>query len=175
MIAYQGSLTDQLRKTAAIPSKVRSVTTALPFLKSKPPRAGNNARPSGAECQCEDSLLVSSPAFCTLGRSKSSVDERMDCLASSTDSERFELRLGLCGSAKVDARPSGRWWRGDMLALPVDWAIEPLEAVDPLVNELLSLVAIMLQRSKRHVMRKGDPSWEDGFWTGIAFVYGVVC
>ena len=138
MTAYQGSLTDQLRKTAAIPSKVRSVTTALPFLKSNPPRAGNKARASGAECQCEDSLLVSSPAFCTLGRSKSSVDERMDC------SERLELRLGVWGSAKVDARPGRRWRRGDMFAVPVDWATEPLEAVHPLVNGLLSFAAIML-------------------------------
>lgn len=93
----------------------------------------------------------------------------MDCLVSSTDSERFELRRGLWGAAKVDARPIGRWWRGDMLALPVDWAIEPLEAVDPLVNGVLSFVAIMLPRwNSSQVMSEGEPRWEGVFWSGIA-------
>ena len=93
--AYQGNLIDQLRNTAASPSKVRSVTTALPSLKNNPPIAGSKARPRGIECQCEDSLCVSKPEVCTLGRKRSSVEERMDCLASSTESEKLELRRGM--------------------------------------------------------------------------------
>ena len=48
--AHQGNLTDQFKKTAASPSKVKSVTTALPSRKKSPPTAGSSARASGAEC-----------------------------------------------------------------------------------------------------------------------------
>lgn len=54
--------------------------------------------------------------FLTRGNNKSSVDDLMDCLASSIESEKLELRRCLRGfdmSAEVEARPRGRRRRGD--------------------------------------------------------------
>ena len=141
--AYQGILMDQLRNTAASPSNVRSVTTALPSLKNNPPIAGNNAKPRGIECQCDDSLCVPKPEVSTLGRNKSSVEERKDCFASSRESEKLELRRGLWRSAKVEARPRGRWRRGDMLRLADECAIEFLDPLMPSGGGLLSLLAMI--------------------------------
>ena len=138
---YHGSLTDQLRKIAAIPSKVRSVMTALPFWKSNPPIAGSNASARGAECQCDGSTLVSRPPFCTLGRRRSSVDDFIECLASSTDSVILELLRGpTMSAAKVAARPSGRWRSGDILFLPVDLAVVPFALAGGFESSFIAIV-----------------------------------
>ncbi len=76
--SHQGSLTDQFKKTAARPNKVKSVTTALPSRKNSPPTAGNSARASGAECQWEGSWLASKSGLVTLGSKRLSVDDLMD-------------------------------------------------------------------------------------------------
>ena len=68
--------------------------TALPFVNSSPPIAGNKARARGAECQWDGSLVALNPPFRTRGSSKSSVEDLIDCLASSSDSVIKELRLG---------------------------------------------------------------------------------
>ena len=104
---YHGSLTDQLRKTAAKASRVISVITALPLWKKSPPTAGRSAKPSGMECQCEGSWWsASDEPVLYRGRSKSSVVERMDLRVSERPSEKTELLRRLAGiepSAKVAA------------------------------------------------------------------------
>lgn len=108
--AHHGNLTDQFRKTAARPSKDKSVTIALPLLKKSPPTAGSKANASGTECQCEGSWLVSKSGLVAFGSNRSSVEDLMEFLALSTDSENVELRRCLKGfaiSAKVEARPKG--------------------------------------------------------------------
>ena len=98
---------------------------------------------SGAECQCEVSCCASSPPFWTLGKSRSSVDESIDCLASSTDPERFEVRRGLARSAaKVAARPRGRRRRGDMLFLAVEVVIVPLALSGGLESSLTTMTMV---------------------------------
>jgi hypothetical protein len=76
-ITNHGNLTDQFRKIAARPSSIISVITELPFLKNIPPRAGNSAKASGAECHAEDSWLCScsTPVLLGFGSSRSSVDD----------------------------------------------------------------------------------------------------
>ncbi|TKW56949.1 hypothetical protein CTA1_8031 [Colletotrichum tanaceti] len=48
---------DQCRNTADKPSSMTSVTTALPFWKSKPPTAGRRAKARGIEAQFEISSV----------------------------------------------------------------------------------------------------------------------
>ncbi len=115
-LPHHGILTDQFKNTAASPSSVTSVTTALPSLNNNPPTAGRRAKASGAECQFEGSSCDSSLGPYALGRRMSSVEERIDCCASSIESENMELRLrpeGLELSPSVDARPGGLWRRLD--------------------------------------------------------------
>jgi hypothetical protein len=80
----QGSLTDQFKKIAARPRSMISVITELPFLNSMPPTAGRSANASGAECHAEDSCSAGSVSASleALGRSRSSVDDWNDLLAS---------------------------------------------------------------------------------------------
>ena len=114
---------------------------ALPFWKSTPPRAGSNASARGAECQWDGSQFVSSPPFWTLGSSRSSVDDFIEYLASSTESDILELLRGPAKSAaKVEARPSGRWRSGDMLLLPVDLAAIPFPLVGGVGSPFIAIV-----------------------------------
>ena len=53
-----------------------------------------------------------------LGSSKSSVEDLMDCLASSTESEKVELRRCLNG-LEISAKAEGRGRKGDMLTRPI--------------------------------------------------------
>lgn len=92
-------------KMAASASRVISVMKALPSLKIKPPTAGNRASPNGSESQCVGSSIswwvLDVEIF---GKSKSSVDDRRDFLASDMVSENIELRrllITIEGSAKV--------------------------------------------------------------------------
>jgi hypothetical protein len=52
---HHGCVTDQWRKIAAKPRSITSVTTALPFLKRTPPRAGNSAKAKGTDAQVDPS------------------------------------------------------------------------------------------------------------------------
>lgn len=100
---------------------------ALPSLMKSPPRAGKKASASGTECQCEGSWLGCRSALLALGSNKSSVDDLIDCLVLSTDSEKVELRLcrrGGEGSAKVDALPNCLFLIGDRLWVAVLFAID---------------------------------------------------
>lgn len=120
---HHGNLTDQFRNIAANPRSVRSVITALPSLKNKPPTAGNNAKASGVECQLDGSMLINESVFSARGRSKSSVEDLIDCLVDSTESEKVELRRFFKGcSANVVERPKGRCRRGDRLGRTVSIA-----------------------------------------------------
>lgn len=116
MKAYHGNRTDQFNTIAARLNSVTSVTTAPPFWNNNPPTAGNKASTSGAECQCDVSSWSPTSEPLGLGRIRLSVDEKMDCLASSNESENVELLLFLKGfvmSANVEARPKGRNCKGD--------------------------------------------------------------
>ena len=81
----------------------------------------------------------------------------MDCLASSTDPERFEVRRGLARSAaKVAARPRGRRRRGDMLFLAVEVAIVPLALLAELESSLTAMTMVeseRVPRGKEHTVR----------------------
>ena len=99
--------------------------------------AGSKARARGAECQCVDSWPAVTAGLLALGRSRSSVEDLNDCLVLFPESEKLELRRCLRGletSAKVDARPKGRWRRGDRLDLPVVFPVGP---VLPLIGGLM--------------------------------------
>lgn len=87
---YQGNRTDQFRNIAANTNSVTSVTVELPFWKKMPAIAGNNASPSGVECQCDSSRGTS--WFDTRGRNKSSVEDRIELRASDIESESVEFR-----------------------------------------------------------------------------------
>lgn len=52
---YHGCVTDQLRKTPARPRSMKSVTTALPFLKSRPDIAGRKAKANDSDGKEDDS------------------------------------------------------------------------------------------------------------------------
>jgi len=91
------------------PSNRISVTTAPPFWKSSPAKAGTIAKARGAECQKEGSseLVSLSISLCPLVRRRLSVEDRSECCAF----EYTELRrrgnggLGYCApSVKVAAR-----------------------------------------------------------------------
>lgn len=78
---------------AAKTNKVMSVTTAPPFLKNTPAIAGNKARPSGADCQCDSSCKSTSLVrLDTRGRNRSSVEDRIEFRASDTESDKVEFR-----------------------------------------------------------------------------------
>lgn len=120
--AHHGNLTAQFRKIAARISRVKSVTTTLPFLKRSPPMAGNKARASGTECQCDGSWLVTQSGLLALGSNRSSVEDFKDCLVLSIESDKLELRRSLreCEtSANTEGRPKCLWRGGDRLCLPV--------------------------------------------------------
>ena len=70
----------------------------------------------------------------------------MDCLASSTDPDMVELRRGLARSAaKAEDRPRGRCRKGDMLVLPVDFAVVPLALFGGLISSLTAIVVDSLR------------------------------
>ena len=53
------------------------------------------------------------------------MEDFIDCFVLSIESEKLELRRGLKGwmlSAKVEARPSGRWRNGERLFFAVPFA-----------------------------------------------------
>ena len=77
---------------AANASNVKSVTTALPFVKKSPPKAGNKAKARGRECQWDGSWFVLKSECFGFGRRRSSVEDFRDCLVLSTESEKVELR-----------------------------------------------------------------------------------
>jgi len=52
---YHGCVTDQLRKTPARPRSMKSVTTALPFLKRRPDIAGRKAKARDSDGKDDDS------------------------------------------------------------------------------------------------------------------------
>ena len=107
----QGIRSAQFMKTAARASRVMSVMTALPSLKNMPPTAGSKAKPNGSECQFDDSSASCWSDVEGRGRSKSSVDDLSDFLASDRLSEKIELLLLLSGrdvSARVAALPESR-------------------------------------------------------------------
>lgn len=86
---------------------------ALPFWKKRPATAGRSAKPSGKECQCDDSACISSTVDAR-GRNKSSVDdfiERRDSDKVSDMKELLRLAEEDAGSAKVAARPRERCLR----------------------------------------------------------------
>ena len=92
-----------------------SVITTLPFSKKSPPAAGNKANARGIECQCDGSWPVMRSGLVALGSKMSSVVDLIECLASSMESEKVELRELVLrsfeasrASEKVDALPNVR-------------------------------------------------------------------
>jgi len=86
-----------------------SVTTTLPFWKNSPPKAGSKARARGMECQFDGSWLEMMLGLFARGSNRSSVEDLIDCLVLSIESERLELRRGLNGcatSANAEALPN---------------------------------------------------------------------
>ena len=80
--------------------------------------AGSKAKASGTECQCEGSYSVKTSGLLALGRKRSSVVVLMDCPASLTESEKFEVRELVrrrLESEKVEERLIPRCRRGEML------------------------------------------------------------
>lgn len=64
----------------------------------------------------------------------------MDCLASSTEPDIFELRRGLATSAaKVEAQPRGRCRKGDILLLPVDFPEAPIAPLGGLTSSFAAI------------------------------------
>lgn len=90
-----------------------SVTNALPSLNKIPAMAGKSAKASGAECQWDSSVAIgSSLCLPTRGRKISSVEERIEFLASEMVSDSVELRRsgqsGMASSVERVGRPRRR-------------------------------------------------------------------
>lgn len=99
--------------------------TALPFSNTSPPIAGNSAKASGIECQCEGSCPVSTSGLVALGKKRLSVVLLIDCPAPLTESEKLEVRELVrrrLDSEKVDARFKPRCRSGELFERAVDRA-----------------------------------------------------
>jgi len=77
------------------------------------------------ECQCDGSWPEIISGLRARGSKRSSVEDLIDCLVLSIESEKLELRrcVNKCEtSANAEARPSGLWPGGDISGLDVLFA-----------------------------------------------------
>lgn len=98
--AHQGCVTDQCRKTPASPKSITSVTTALPFLKSIPARAGKSANANESDARDD----VSPSITCV----PSGTGFKMSRASFKLYSEKLEL---LRGGRSAEDKSVERWGR----------------------------------------------------------------